>query len=117
MPGESLVKFSGGGRRRQAVVIHPSFSVLRSAIERSSPVSGNLHKSDEGWVRLQARVNADLTRQSVRSARMDHRVSVPKPVARKRKGDVASEEVEVDFIVRKGRTQRRAFVAQNGRSE
>lgn len=78
-------------------------------------MSGNLHKSDEGWVRLRARVNASAGRQSVHTAKMDHRISVPKPVARKRKG--SGEEVEADFIVRNGRKQRRAFVAHNGRSE
>lgn len=75
-------------------------------------MSGNLHKSDAGWVRLRARVNADLTRQSVRSAKMDYRVSAskPKPV----KVDEGGEP-ESPYIVRKGRKQRLGFVAHNGR--
>ena len=77
-------------------------------------MSGNLHKSDEGWVRLRARVNASAGRQSVHTAKMDHRISVPKPVARKGSGE---EVVLADFIVRDGRKKRRAFVAHNGRSE
>lgn len=77
-------------------------------------MSGNLHKSDEGWVRIQARVNA---REGVHSARMDHRVSKPKPTAtpkaKVRKGRTTSPE----SIVVNGRVQRRAFTAHNGRSE
>ena len=75
-------------------------------------MSGNLHKSESGWVRLQARVNA---REGVRAARMDHRVggtSVPK--VSKVEADAPSADGEVT-ITRKGRKRRRAFVAHNGR--
>lgn len=75
-------------------------------------MSGNLHKSEEGWVRLRARVNA---REGVRAAKMDHRVSAPKPIPVK--VDEGVEASSPDFIVRKGRQRRRAFVAHNGRSE
>ena len=72
-------------------------------------MSGNLHKSEAGWVRLRARVNA---RQGVRAAQMDHRVSTPKPV--KAKVDEDGAVVVPDHIVVKGRKRRRV-TAPDGR--
>lgn len=78
-------------------------------------MSGNLHKSEAGWVRLRARVNA---REGVRAAQMDHRVSKPKPEGGKPEGKVRKgRTTSPDTIVVNGRTQRRAFTAHNGRSE
>lgn len=84
-------------------------------------MSGNLHKSESGWVRLRARVAA---REGVRSAQLDHRPegrkleaeAAKKPPKRRR----AVDQVQVDddgqpFIVKNGRKQRRGFVAHNGR--
>ena len=85
------------------------------------PVSGNLHKSDSGWVRLQARVNA---REGVRASRMDHRPegrkleeeALKKPPKRRRAVDqVAVDDDGQPFIVKNGRKRRRAFVSHNGR--
>lgn len=86
-------------------------------------MSGNLHKSESGWVRLQARVNA---REGVRAASMDHRPEGRRLTAEalkrkpKAKAKRAVEQVEVNddgqpVIVKNGRKQRRAFVAHNGR--
>lgn len=76
-------------------------------------MSGNVYKSDAGWVRLRARIQAGGLRQSVRSSSMEHRVDkqVVEPVAPKvRKGRDSAESIVVN-----GRRRRRAFVAHNGR--
>lgn len=83
---------------------------------------GNVHKSDSGWVRLQARVNA---REGVRAAKMDHRPdwrkieaerAKKKPAQRRRAVDqVAVDDDGQPFVMRNGRKRRRAYVAHNGR--
>jgi len=84
-------------------------------------VRGNLHKSDSGWVRLRARVNA---KEPVRAAVMDYRPNgrkveeaklKQKPPKRRAVDQVTVDDDGQPFIVQNGRKRRRAFVAHNGR--
>ena len=75
-------------------------------------MSGNLTKSEAGWVRLRENV---ASRRGVRGAKLDARVGVelPKPKKLKVKGE---EKIDLpDEVERKGRKLRRGFVAHNGR--
>lgn len=84
-------------------------------------MSGNLTKSEGGWVRLRENVSS---RRGIRGAQLDHRPEGRKIEAealkKKPKPRAAVDQVTVDddgqpFITKNGRKQRRAFVAHNGR--
>lgn len=76
-------------------------------------MSGNLTKSEAGWVRLRENV---ASRRGVRGAKLDARVQTrreaPKPISQDEVKIAKVTGESPDFIVRKGRTRRRVVIGR-----
>lgn len=81
----------------------------RKSKGRKAPQTSNLYKSEEGWIRFRERTNSGA---NARRAKMEHR---PKTMIGQRKRVDLKPKFEPgdapEFVVRKGRKQRRVRIA------